>query len=77
MKFKKDSSWFWTVRTLKGFIYNKEQDRMILHLASGGIEEIPNWTKVYRVALGPDYIAHVKTEMEKESGQPIPMKTGA
>lgn len=71
-----------TYRHYKKFLYKSQMinghrldqvlDKMCLFFADGSIIEIPHW-KDYELKLGSDWALAVKTSLEQQSGQTIPL----
>lgn len=74
-KFKFRRKWFWKTLDVVGHKYDEKQDKMIIYLKKGGLQEIKNW-KNCEVKLGMDWMLETKKEMEKTVGQNIPMDVG-
>lgn len=69
-KWKRRFSW-WTAY-VAGHQYDNAQNKMILYFPDGSIREIKDWTSC-EVKLGKDWVLAVKTKMEREAGQSIPL----
>jgi hypothetical protein len=54
-KFTWKKSWCWHTLIVIGHRYDKEQDKMVLYFADGGLKEISEWVKC-SVKLGQDWL---------------------
>lgn len=63
---------FWRSYTVIGNTYDRQLDKMCLSFADGSQREIPGWSK-YEVFVGPDWALAVKADLERKSGQAIPV----
>jgi hypothetical protein len=70
--YKHHKKFFWQYRIVVGHRYDQHTDKMCLFFTTGGVAEIPHW-KDYEVKLGTDWVLAVKTSMEQQSGQAIPL----
>lgn len=55
-----------------GHQVDREQDKMVLFFADGGVKEVLAWSKC-RVKLGADWVIAQKKSMEAQAGQTIPI----
>jgi len=67
--------WFWKKIQIIGHQWNKETDKMVLYLPNGGIQELPNYSKL-EVKLNEDWVLSIKEQAEKESSQKINLEVG-
>ena len=74
--FKYRRGWFWKSIKAIGHKYEESQEKMVVYLANGGVQEIKQW-KNCEVKLGSDWYVETKKQMEKEAGHKIPMEIGA
>lgn len=63
---------FWKSYVVRGHSYDANQDKMILFLPDGGVQEIANW-KSCEIKLGQDWVVAQQKQMEKQSGQHVPV----
>jgi len=73
-KYRKRFLWK-TIKNVKGHRHQPDIDRMDIFL-NDGILSLSNWSN-YDMKLGNDFILSQKAQMEKETGQNIPLDTGA
>lgn len=71
-KFKFKRKWFWRTVTVIGIRYEAPQDKMVIYLENGGIEEIPQW-HLCACKLGVDWKLAQQKALEAQSGQSIPL----
>ena len=69
-KFKKRRCFFWNSVKIIGHRYDKNQDKMILYIKNGSVEEIAEWSKC-SIRLGVDWVIAVKSNMENTSGHTV------
>jgi hypothetical protein len=74
-KFSYRRRWRWQARVVRGHHYEAAQDKIVLYLERGGIEEVPHW-KDCAVRLGPDWVLAMQKAKEAEIGQQIPLEVG-
>lgn len=74
MKYKFTFKRGWRKKTflVVGHAFNRELNRLTLYFEDGGLREIPEWSKCECI-LGSDWALAVKKDMEKKSGQAIPV----
>jgi hypothetical protein len=72
-KFSFKRNWFWRSFNVIGHAYAADQNKMVLYFEGGGIQEIKDW-KNCEVRLGIDWVIMVKSVMEQQVGQAIPIK---
>ena len=53
--------------SVTGHKYEKDQDKMVLFLANGGIREVKNW-KNCECRLGDDWVNITKEDIKEEAG---------
>lgn len=63
---------WWHKERVMGHRYEKDQNKMIIYFEDGSLREIKNWSDC-EVKLGLDWVAWVKKDMEKKSGQSVPL----
>jgi len=64
---------FWQKKKVCGHAYDKDTDKMVLYLMDGSIREIKKFHNC-ELALGIDWVLVTKQDMEKASGQSIPVR---
>jgi len=62
--------WFWHRQEVTGHRYEAQQDKMVLFLKDGGVQEIKHWMDC-ECRLGSDWFLETKKAMEKTTGTPI------
>jgi hypothetical protein len=63
---------FWKSITVIGHRLDKELNRMDFYIPDGSIVSLTKWDR-YDMRLGLDWVLFTKKQMEKESGQQIPL----
>lgn len=67
-KFKWRRNFFWRSRLVSGHKYIEDQDKMVLYLTDGGIEELKKWVDC-ECKLGADWVNMTKEQIKEETGQ--------
>lgn len=67
---------FWTKIDVQGHTYNIEQDKMVLFLPDGGVQEVSSWRSC-EIKLGQDWVVAQKKQLETQAGQPITLAVGS
>lgn len=57
-------------KNLIGHRYDEHQNKMVFFYLGGSVKEVCDW-KNCEIALGVDWVAFTKSQMEKESGQAV------
>jgi hypothetical protein len=63
---------FWKRILVVGHRLDKELNRMDFYIPDGSIMSLTKWDR-YDMKLGIDWVLFTKKQMEKESGQQIPL----
>ena len=66
-------NWFWKTIKAMGHGYDEKQNKMVIYLPDGSIQEIKEWSKC-EVKLGTDWLLAQKKAMEDKIGQAIPTR---
>lgn len=74
-KFFYKKRFFWESILVVGHRLDKELNRMDFYIPDGSIMSLTNWDR-YDMKLGIDWVLFTKKQMEKESGQQIPLNVG-
>jgi hypothetical protein len=70
-KFKYRRHFFWVTLEAIGHKYEESQNKMIVYLKNGGVQEVKDW-KNCEIKLGADWFTETKRQMELKVGQSIP-----
>ena len=67
-KFKWRKKWLWRSKKVSGHRFEEKQNKMVLYLENGGVQEIANWDQC-ECYLGTDWVNATKSSIKEEVGE--------